>query len=87
MKINWKVRLKNKMFWVTAIPMLLLLAKQICELCGLHIEVEALSNNLVEIIGTLFGVLALVGVVTDPTTEGVNDSKRAMDYEAPAKDE
>ena len=86
MKINWKVRLKNKMFWVTAIPMLLLLAKQVCELCGVHIEIENLSNSLVEIVGTVFGVLALVGVVADPTTEGVSDSERAMTYTNPAKD-
>ena len=34
MKINWTVRLKNKTFWLTAIPALLLLGSQILALFG-----------------------------------------------------
>ena len=32
----------------------------------------------------LFALLAALGVVTDPTTEGLGDSERALAYTAPA---
>lgn len=83
MKINWKVRIKNKVFWVAIIPAVLLLAQQICALFGVELEVAWLSDQLIGIVGTVFTVLALVGVVADPTTQGVSDSKQALTYEAP----
>lgn len=86
MKINWKVRIKNKVFWVTLIPMVLLLAQQICGLFGVNLAITDLSDKLVAIVGTVFGVLGLIGIVADPTTNGVEDSNLAMTYEAPKKD-
>lgn len=83
MKINWTVRIKNKAFWVAIIPALLLLAQQICALFGVTLEVAGLSEQLISIIGTVFAVLTLLGVVTDPTTNGVSDSERAMTYTEP----
>lgn len=86
MKINWKVRIKNKLFWVTIIPMVLLLAQQVCGLFGIKLEIDILSDQLVAIAGTVFGVLGLIGIVADPTTNGVGDSNLAMTYEEPKKD-
>lgn len=86
MKINWKVRIKNKLFWVTIIPMVLLLAQQVCGLFGIKLEIDILSDQLVAIAGTVFGVLGLIGIVADPTTNGVSDSDLAMTYEEPKKD-
>lgn len=86
MKINWKVRIKNKLFWVTIIPMVLLLAQQVCGLFGIKLEIDILSDQLVAIAGTVFGVLGLIGIVADPTTNGVSDSNLAMTYEEPKKD-
>ena len=83
MKINWTVRLKNKVFWVALIPAVLLLAQQICALFGYTLDVAGISDQLVSIVGTVFSVLALLGVVTDPTTKGVSDSEQAMTYEEP----
>lgn len=83
MKINWTVRIKNKAFWVAIVPALLLLAQQICSLFGVTLEVAGLSEQLISIIGTVFAVLTLLGVVTDPTTNGVSDSERAMTYTEP----
>jgi len=83
MKINWTVRIKNKAFWVAIVPALLLLAQQICALFGVTLEVAGLSEQLISIIGTVFAVLTLLGVVTDPTTAGVSDSERAMTYTEP----
>lgn len=83
MKINWIVRIKNKAFWVAIIPALLLLAQQICALFGVTLEIAGLSEQLIAIIGTVFSVLTLLGVVVDPTTSGVTDSDRAMTYTEP----
>ena len=86
MKINWKVRLKNKTFWVSIIPALLLLTQQICSLFGITLELNDLSDKLIAITGTVFSALALLGIVNDPTTQGLSDSARAMTYDEPNKD-
>lgn len=83
MKINWTVRFKNKVFWVTIIPAVLLLVQQVCALFGVGLEVAGLSEQLVEIVGTVFTCLALLGVVVDPTTSGASDSEQAMNYTEP----
>lgn len=87
MKINWKVRLKNKTFWISIIPALLLLIQQICSLFGITLELNDLSDKLIAITGTVFSALALLGIVNDPTTQGLSDSARAMTYEKPKGDE
>lgn len=86
MKINWTVRIKNKLFWVTIIPMVLLLAQQVCALFGISFDISGLSESLVSIVGTVFGILALIGIVADPTTKGLSDSARAMTYKTPKED-
>ena len=86
MKINWTVRFKNKVFWVSIIPMILLLVQQICTLFGISFNFSGLSESLVSIVGTVFGILALLGIIADPTTEGLSDSARAMTYDEPNKD-
>ena len=86
MKINWTVRIKNKAFWVTIIPAVLLLVQQICAMFGVELNIAGVSNQLVSIVGTVFGILSLIGIVNDPTTSGMSDSKQAMTYETPKKD-
>ena len=86
MKINWMVRIKNKTFWLAMIPTLLLLVKQVCGLFGVELDIAWLSEQLKEIVVTVFIILALLGVVTDPTTKGVSDSQNAMTYTVPKDD-
>ena len=86
MKINWTVRVKNKAFWVTIIPAVLLLVQQICAIFGVELNIAGVSNQLVSIVGTVFGILSLIGIVNDPTVATLSDSKQAMTYEAPKKD-
>lgn len=86
MKINWTVRIKNKAFWVTIIPAVLLLVQQICAMFGVELNIAGVSNQLVSIVGTVFGILSLIGIVNDPTVATLSDSKQAMTYEAPKKD-
>ena len=85
MKINWKVRLKNKNFWITLIPTVLLLVQPILALLGVEIDLGEVGNALLAIVDGVFVLLALLGIVTDPTTNGISDSEQAMTYDRPKK--
>ena len=84
MSINWKVRIKNKMFWLAFIPALLLLIKAVAAVAGLQLETGTIQQQLLDIVEALFSVLTILGVVVDPTTKGVSDSDRAQGYDEPA---
>lgn len=83
MNINWRVRIKNKAFWVALIPALLLLIQQVCAVVGVQLDFGELQAQLVDIVGTVFTLLAILGIVADPTTAGVGDSEQAMGYDEP----
>ena len=87
MKINLLVRIKNKAFWVALIPMVLILIELIASLFGFTLDLGELGNKILRIVEVVFAILATFGVVNDPTTYGINDSKRAMTYKEPYKDE
>ena len=84
--INWKVRIKNKTFWMALIPAVLLLVQVVAAVFGYTLDLGDLGNKLLAVVNAMFGVMALLGVVTDPTTAGISDSKQALTYEAPKKD-
>mgnify|MGYP003539359543 CR=1 FL=1 len=86
MKSNWIVRLKNKACWMAIIPAILLLAQQICGMFGVKIEIAGLTDQLLAIIGTVFAILSLIGVVNDPTVATLSDSNQAMTYTEPKVD-
>ena len=81
--INWTVRLRNKTFWVSLIPAVLLLVQGVAAVFGYTLDLGALGDRLLCVVNALFGVLAVLGVVTDPTTAGVGDSQQAMGYDTP----
>lgn len=83
--INWKVRLKNKAFWVALIPALLLLIQAVAAVFGFTLDLSGTGDRLLTVVNTLFAVLATLGVVTDPTTEGIGDSALALSYDEPKK--
>jgi phi LC3 family holin len=83
MKINWTVRIKNKNFWISFIPAMLLLVQVVASVFGYSLDLGELGNKLLSVVNAAFGVLAIVGVVTDPTTKGVSDSDQAMTYKNP----
>lgn len=87
MKINWKVRVKNKTFWLAAIPAVLLLIQVVAAVFGVEIKIDALGDKLTAVVNALFALLTILGIVTDPTTAGVSDSDRAMSYTEPNKGE
>ena len=83
MKLNWTVRLKNKTFWLTAIPSILLLTSQILSIFGINWDSSPLTQQISSVVGTVFSLITLTGVINDPTTEGISDSAQAMTYEKP----
>lgn len=84
--INWKVRIRNKNFWVAIIPALLLLVQVVASVFGYTLDLGDLGNKLLSVVNAVFAILAILGVVTDPTTAGIGDSSLAMTYSAPKKD-
>lgn len=81
--INWIVRFKNKNFWLAVIPAVLLLVQTVAAVFGYTLDFGDLGNRLVAVVNAVFGVLVILGVVVDPTTQGVGDSKQAMGYKRP----
>lgn len=84
--INWKVRINNKAFWIALIPAVLLLVQAVTAVFGFTLDLGDLGNKLLTVVNTLFAVLSILGIVTDPTTAGINDSKQALTYEKPKED-
>lgn len=84
--INWKVRLKNKTFWLSAIPALLLLVQTVAALFGFTLDLGDLGDKLLAVVNAVFAFLCILGVVNDPTTSGVSDSEQALTYQEPKKE-
>ena len=81
--INWTVRIKNKNFWLAVIPAVLLLVQTVAAVFGYSLDLGEIGNRLIAVVNAVFGVLVVLGVVVDPTTAGVSDSNRAMNYKKP----
>ncbi|AGF87700.1 TPA: phage holin [Streptococcus suis] len=78
MKINWGVRLRNKTFWWTLVPLLVLLSQQL--------GFNWVPENWESTFATIMSILTVVGIINDPTTAGVSDSEQALDYYEPKAD-
>lgn len=83
--INWTVRIKNKFFWLALIPAVLLLVTSVAAVFGYELNFTELGDKLAAVVEAIFAVLAILGIVVDPTTEGVKDSRLAMTYDEPKK--
>lgn len=81
--INWEVRIKNKAFWVAFIPAVLLLVQVVAAVFGFTLNLGELGNRLLDVVNAAFSVLAILGIVADPTTKGIKDSTRALTYKEP----
>lgn len=86
--INWKVRFKNKLWVISFISQLFMLAEVL--LIGAHAVgitdfqlTEEIKGWVLAVVNSIFGVIATLGTVQDPTTEGLEDSTRAMTYNEP----
>ena len=74
--INWKVRFKNKATLLAIAGTVILLIQQL----GFK-----LPDNIADVVNTFLTLLVLLGVINDPTTEGISDSPKALTYTEPKK--
>lgn len=75
--INWKLRFKNKATLLAIASTVILLAQQL----GFK-----LPDNIADIVNTFLTLLVLLGIINDPTTQGISDSPNALTYEEPKKE-
>lgn len=84
MVMNWKLRLQNKATLSALVLAVIAFAYQVIGIIGI---VPAISqDNVVNAAGLIINILVAFGVLVDPTTDGINDSKQAMTYEKPKVD-
>lgn len=83
MKINWKVRLRNKTWLASALALLVAFVFDVLAL--IDIAPAITQDNVMLLINTVLTILGGIGVIVDPTTQGVQDSDRAMLYVEPGK--
>lgn len=76
-KINWKLRLQNKVTLLAILGAVFLMAQQF----GFEVP-----QNIQNGVNTFVYILVLLGVVTDPTTAGLTDSTKALEYHEPSED-
>ena len=81
MKVNWTVRFKNKVWLASFFAAILTFVYTMLGMFDVYPEVT--KNDVGEIINSLLMFLSLVGVIQDPTTDGIGDSLRALAYDKP----
>ena len=84
MKLNWKVRFRNKTWLFMFLSLIIGFVFNMLRLFDIYPAVT--ENQIVNILNQVLTFLGLVGVLVDPTTAGVGDSDRAMSYTEPWDD-
>ena len=85
MKVNWKVRFKNKVWLTCFFAAIVSFAFTILAMFDIFPSVT--EDQVMRFINTVLMLLSMTGIIVDPTTNGVNDSERAMGYEEPWVDD
>lgn len=78
MKINWKVRFKNRVWLLAFIGAIVAFVYQICSIFGIVPKVA--EDQVMDFVKILLTLLVGLGVIVDPTTSGTADSERALTY-------
>lgn len=82
--INWRVRIKSKVFWVGISGVVVGFVYNL--LGQLGVETPITQNLISELISSVLAILGALGVIVDPTTQGISDSNQAMFYNKPFED-
>ena len=77
--------MQHKQFWVSLIALLIVLANQIAGI--FNVDITIYSDQVTGISETILMILALMGIIVDPTTSGASDSSQALRYDKPKGDE
>ena len=81
MRINWKQRFRNGAWLPMFLGAVVTTGYMICEILGIKVPIP--QTDVTKIVAAILGILSMLGVITDPTTKGFNDSARAMSYGVP----
>ena len=84
MKLNWKVRFKNKVWLGSFLSLIVGFVYSMLALFDVFPEVT--QSMVLQLMNQALTFLGLIGVIVDPTTAGIGDSERAMGYEEPWDD-
>ena len=84
MKINWKVRFRNKVWLGSFLSLIVGFVYSLLALFDVFPQVT--QNLVIQLLNQVLTFLGLIGVIVDPTTAGLGDSDRAMGYEVPWDD-
>ena len=84
MKINWRVRFRNKTWLSTFLALVIGFVYHVLALFDVFPTIT--ENSVMQIVSEALTFLGLIGVLVDPTTAGLSDSQRAMNYEEPWED-
>lgn len=83
MKINWKVRFKNKTWLITFVVAVVAFVYQVLGMFGITPAIT--EDMVVQFVTMLVNLLTTIGILIDPTTVGMSDSERALTYINPAE--
>ena len=84
MKLNWKVRFKNKVWLGSFLSLIVGFVYSMLALFDVFPEVT--QSLVLQLMNQVLTFLGLIGVIVDPTTAGIGDSDRAMSYVEPWDD-
>ncbi|WP_342566645.1 phage holin [Psychrobacillus sp. FSL K6-4046] len=88
MNINWKIRLQNKI-WVVGFISQIFILTELLLIAFKHIGIteymlsHELESWVIAVVNVVFGMLSMIGLIQDPTTQHISDSKRALTYTRP----
>lgn len=86
MAIDWKARVKNKVFWLTFIPAILLVVQVVAAPFGYEFDFVVLNQQLAAIVNAVFAVLVILGIPVDTSTPGFGDTEKILAYTEPRKE-
>ena len=81
MKVNWKVRFKNKVFLTSFFSLIITFVYALLEMFDIFPAIT--ESTVIRIMNEVLMVLGMMGVIADPTTDGIGDSQRALGYDEP----
>ena len=84
MNINWKIRFQNKNFLTGLISLVVVFIYDLLQL--LEIAPAVTQSAVMQVAEGILTILGMLGVIADPTTAGLSDSKQALTYTSPKQD-
>jgi holin, phage phi LC3 family len=74
--LNLKIRLKNKTFIVTMLTTIIAFVYQL--LAQFEIVPKITQDQTMQVLMLIVNILAGLGILVDPTTDGLKDSERVL---------